>query len=377
MKFIRFLSFLSVLWLPLGTQAQVPAPALAARAWLLLDVGSGQTLAAEQPDSRVEPASLTKLMTAYLTFAAIQSGTIGLDQLVSVSETAWRATGSRMFLDPRLPTTVRELIHGMIIQSGNDACVALAETIAGSEQAFVQQMNQQAQRLGMKNTHFMNATGLTDPQHYTTARDLSLLATAVIRDFPDFYPIYAKKEFTYNKITQPNRNRLLWMDPTVDGLKTGHTDAAGYCLIASGKRNNRRLMSVVLGTASDTARAQESQRLLNYGFQAFDAVKLYGAGQNLSAFQVWRGKENQVNAGFVKDFIVSVPRGMANKIGVQLISQQPLLAPLQKGQQIGTLRLTLDGKPFGDYPVVALEEVPIAGVMGRAWDSVRLWIKRL
>ena len=350
-------------------------PAVAARSWLLLDVGSAQVLASEHPDDRIEPASLTKLMTAYLVFAAMKQKTIASTQTVPISTRAWKAQGSRMFVEPLKPVTVDELIHGVIIQSGNDACIALAELIAGSEDVFAQMMNREAQRLGMKNTHFMNSNGLPDPQHYTTARDLSILASAIIRDFPEYYPIYSQKEYTYNKITQANRNRLLYLDPTVDGMKTGHTDSAGYCLIATAKRGPRRLLSVVLGTASDAIRAQESQKLLNFGFQFYDSVEFYKKNQVVSKFRVWKGTENTVKAGFPYDFTLSLPKGMAARIKASLVSQQPLVAPIAQGARIGTLKLTLDDKPWAEYPVQAIEGVPLAGFFGRMWDTIRLWFQ--
>jgi len=365
----------------LAAQAQPghEPPVIAAKAWLLLDYGSGQPLAASNADERVEPASLTKLMTAYLSFAALKQGTLKPDQVVPVSERAWKAQGSRMFIEPNKPVTVDELLRGMIVQSGNDACIALAEAIAGSEEAFVERMNREAQRLGLTGTRFANATGLPDPQHYSTARDLARLAQAVIRDFPDYYPIYSLKEYSYNKITQPNRNRLLWLDPTVDGVKTGHTESAGYCLVASAKRGPRRLISVVVGTASDTARGQEAHRLLNHGFQAFDAVKLYDKEQAISRLKVFKGSQATVAAGFLDDLALSLPAGMADKLQVQLVSRQPLLAPVARGSQVGTLKLLFDEggqlKPWAEFPVVAIEDVPIAGIFGRAWDTLMLWFK--
>ncbi|NMG74564.1 D-alanyl-D-alanine carboxypeptidase family protein [Aromatoleum diolicum] len=375
---MRFFTALLFAVISLAASAQtVPAPTLAARSWLLMDQATGQVLAAREPDTRIEPASLTKLMTAYLTFSALKSGSITLQQVVPVSEKAWRMEGSRMFIQPDKPVAVEELVQGMIIQSGNDACVALAELIAGSEESFAHLMNREAQRLGMKNTNFTNSSGLPDPNHYTTARDLSLLASAISRDFPEYYRYYSQKEYRYNNITQPNRNRLLWLDPTVDGLKTGHTANAGYCLIASALRGPRRLVSVVLGTDSDTIRAQESLKLLNYGFQFFDTAKLYSGGQELSRFRVWKGTINELPVGFVNDFVMSLPKGQAEKIQSQLTSLQPVVAPLQKGQQVGTLQLSLDGKAIGEYPVVALQDVPVAGFFGRLWDTLRLWIKSL
>ena len=375
---MRFLLVLLFAFVSINASAQtVPAPALAARAWLLMDQVTGQVLAEHDADARIEPASLTKLMTAYLTFAALKSGSITLEHVVPVSERAWRMVGSRMFIEPNKPVTVQELVQGMIVQSGNDACVALAELIAGSEEAFAHLMNREAQRLGMKNTHFTNSSGLPDANHYTTARDLSILASAISRDFPEYYHYYSQKEYVYNGIKQPNRNRLLWLDPTVDGLKTGHTEAAGYCLISSAKRGPRRLVSVVLGADSDTIRAQESLKLLNYGFQFFDTAKLYDAGQELSRFRVWKGELNELPVGFVEDFVISLPKGQADKLQSELSSLQPVLAPLQKGQKVGTLRLTLDGKAVGEYPVVALRDIAVAGFFGRLWDSLLLWIKNL
>jgi D-alanyl-D-alanine carboxypeptidase (penicillin-binding protein 5/6) len=353
----------------------IQPPVVAAKAWLVMDVSSGQTIATQNGDERVEPASLTKLMTAYLSFSALRQKTLALNQAVPVSPRAWKAGGSRMFIQPDKPVTVEELLQGMIVQSGNDACIALAEAIAGSEELFAQMMNREAQRLGMKNTNFTNASGLPDPKHYTTANDLALLAAALIRDFPDFYRIYSQRQFRYNNITQQNRNRLLWLDPNVDGMKTGHTENAGYCLIASAKRGQRRLLSVVLGASSDGMRAQESQKLLNFGFQFYDSVRLYEKDQAVSTLQVWKGAERQVKAGFTHDLFVTVPRGEAEKLKADLVSQQPLVAPLSAGQRIGTLRVLLDGKLMAEYPVVALENVPVAGFVGRTWDSMRLWLK--
>ena len=352
-----------------------PAPAIAARSFLLLDFHSQQTLAGHQAGERVEPASLTKLMTAYLTFSALKQKQIQPAQNVPVSERAWKAEGSRMFIEPKKPVTVEELMRGMIVQSGNDACIALSELIAGSEEAFAQMMNTQAQRLGMKNTQFVNSTGLPDPRHYSTAHDLALLAIAIVRDFPEYHPLYAMKEYRYNNITQANRNRLLWSDPTVDGMKTGYTENAGYCLITSAKRGERRLISVVLGAASESARATESQKLLNYGFQYYDSVKLYGKNQPVASLPIWKGSGNSVNAGFLDDLYVSLPKGQADKVKASLESQQPLLAPVAAGQKIGVMRLTLDGKPYAELPVVALDDVALAGIFGRGWDSIRLLLR--
>lgn len=362
----------------LGVLAQnAPAPALAANAWLLLDYGAGQVLAQHNADARIEPASLTKLMTAYLTFSALQGKTLSGDQVVPVSEKAWRMIGSRMFIEPRHTVTVDELLRGLIIQSGNDASVALAEAIAGSEEAFAVLMNREAARLGMTSTHYTNASGLPDDQLYTTAADLGILASAIVRDYPDFYTLYSEKEYTYNEITQPNRNRLLWLDETVDGMKTGHTEAAGYCLVSSAVRGPRRLISVVLGTESEAMRAQESLKLLNFGFRFFDTVKLYENAAEVSRFRIWQGETEQVGVGFLKDFVLSVPKGQADKLNATLESRQPLEAPVRKGQEVGTLTLSLGGAKIGTYPVVALEDVPLGGWFSRTWDSVELWVKSL
>jgi D-alanyl-D-alanine carboxypeptidase (penicillin-binding protein 5/6) len=368
--------FLALILLPTLALAQQlpPPPALIAKSWLLIETGSGQVLASQAPDERLEPASLTKLMTAYLTFAALKQGAIRTEQTIPVSEKAWKAQGSRMFIQVNTQVSIEDLIKGMIVQSGNDACVALSEAIAGSEENFALMMNREAQRLGMKATSFRNSTGLPDAQHFTTARDLATLTTALIRDFPeDYAKYYSIKEFRYNKITQPNRNRLLWLDPTVDGVKTGHTDAAGYCLISSAKRGPRRLLSVLLGASSDAVRAQESLKLLNYGFQFYDAVQLYAKDQAVSSLKVWKGSEKTVKAGFASDFILAVPKGMAPRVKAELLSRQPLVAPVSAGQVVGTLKVSVDDKPFGEYPVVALEAVPVAGIFGRMIDSVRLW----
>ncbi|MDY0047032.1 MAG: D-alanyl-D-alanine carboxypeptidase family protein [Thauera propionica] len=375
---MRFLIAVFVSLFSFAALAQsVPPPALAANAWVLVDHATGQVLAGKDADTRIEPASLTKLMTAYVTFSALKAGTLSPGQQVPVSERAWRMEGSRMFIEPNKPVTVEQLIHGVIVQSGNDACVALAETIAGSEEAFVALMNREAQRLGMTNTNFSNSTGLPDPQLYTTGNDLARLATAIIRDFPEYYSLYSLKEYTYNEIKQPNRNRLLYMDPTVDGMKTGHTSSAGYCLVSTAQRGPRRLISVVLGAASDTVRAQESLKLLNYGFQFYDTVKLYSADEALSQFRVWKGKLNELPVGFTSDFTLSLPKESADKIQATLESRQPLVAPIEKGQEVGTLTLSAEGQAIGRYPVVALQDVPVAGFFGRLWDAIVMFFKSL
>ena len=356
--------------------APPPAPRVMGKAWLLGDLTSGQVLLAERADERIEPASLTKLMTAYLVFAALHDKKLTLEQRATVSTRAWRAPGSRMFIEPRKPVTVDELIKGMEVQSGNDACIALAEAVAGSVDVFVELMNREAARLGMTGTHFMNPTGLPDAQHYSTARDLYTLAAAVIRDFPDEYlRYYAIKEFRYNNITQPNRNRLLWLDPTVDGVKTGHTEAAGYCLIASSKRGPRRLLAVLLGSTSEAMRAQESLKLLNWGYQFFEDVKLFAGGEVVRTLDVWKGSQNVVKAGTRRDLYVTVPKGDADKLKADVVSQQPIIAPITQGQPVAMLRVALDGKPLAEHQLFALEAIGPAGLLGRAWDTLRLWIK--
>ena len=349
-----------------------PAPPIAAKAYLLVDFNTGKQLAAHDPEMRVEPASLTKLMTAYLTFTALKQGQIRPHQQVPVSAKAWKTIGSRMFIDPHKPVTVKQLLNGMIVESGNDASIALAEAVAGSEEAFVQLMNREAQRLGLKNTHFVNATGLPDPDHYSTAEDLALLTSAIIRDFPKYYELYSQKEFTYNKIKQANPNRLLWTDPAVDGVKTGYTESAGYCLIASARRGEHRLLSVVLGAASERARTAESQKLLNYGFQFYDSFRVQAKNQPVATLEVYKGTEDTVKAGFLNDVYVTLPKGQRSKLKALVESLQPLVAPINAGQRVGTMKISVDGKPYRELPVVALENVPVAGILGRSWDSLRL-----
>jgi len=357
----------------LAQQAPVP-PTLAAKSWLLLEMSSGQVLTSEKPDERIEPASLTKLMTAYLTFSALRQKTITLEQSLPVSQKAWKTGGSKMFVRVDTQVPVDDLIKGMIVQSGNDACVTLAEGIAGSEENFAQMMNREAQRLGMKNSSFTNATGLPDPNLYTTAHDLSLLAGALIRDFPEYYKkYYSMKEYRYQNITQPNRNRLLFIDPSVDGVKTGHTEAAGYCLISSAIRDKRRLLSVVLGTKSDSARATESLKLLNWGFITYDAVTLFSKDQVVETLRVWKGEQNQVKAGFTADMVIALPKGYAEKVKSNFVATPRLIAPIEAGQKLGALQVSIDGKPYAEYPVVALEAVPLAGFFGRLIDTIRLW----
>ncbi len=350
-------------------------PPLASKSWLLLDVAANQLIASQGAQDRIEPASLTKLMTAYVVFEALRDRKLTLDQQVPVSTRAWKTSGSRMFIDLKKPVTVDELLHGMIIQSGNDAAVALAEVVAGTEDGFAELMNSEAKRIGLTGSHFVNASGLPDPQHYSTAFDLAVIASAIIREFPDRYGLYSIKEYRYNGITQPNRNRLLWLDPAVDGLKTGHTDSAGYCLIASAKRTDRRMLAVVLNAPSNAVRTQEAQLLLNFGFQMFDTIRVQEKDKPVSTLTLWKGKSPTVTAGVAQDVVVAIPRGSNDKLTADLTSQQPLVAPIARGQRLGTLKVSYEGKVVGEYPVIAREEVPVAGLAGRMWDTIRLWMK--
>jgi len=315
-------------------------------------------------------------MTAYIVFGALRAKTIVPSQMVSVAEVSLKAEGSRMFIEPRRAVSVDELMRGMIVQSGNDASIALAELVAGSEEAFVARMNAEAARLGMTDTHFTNVTGLSNPQHYSTAADLAKVAAALIRDYPEYYPLYSQKEFRYNNITQPNRNRLLWSDPYVDGMKTGHTDAAGWCLVATALRGDRRVLAVVLGATSDAARASEAQKLLNWGFQAFDTVQLYQSGKQVTTLRVWKGAVPEVPAGFLADRYLTLPKGKADKLVVTMQAQEPLVAPISRAQRVGTVKVALEGKPVAEFPMIALEEVEPASFFGRTWDTVRLWFRK-
>lgn len=380
----RFLAGLLLASTSLFAAAQAPQPPeIAARSYLLLDVSAGQVLAARDIDTPVEPASLTKLMSAYLVFDALRVKKLDLKQRLPVSVRAWKMPGSRMFIDPKMQVPVEDLIKGMIVQSGNDATVALAEGVGGTVERFVQLMNEQAKALGMKNTSFRNPEGLTEPGHTTTARDLGTLATRLMQDFPDYVGYYSLRKYRYEgtpSANDTNRNLLLFRDPTVDGLKTGHTDAAGYCLIATAKRDfpnlqGRRLLSVVLGAANENARANESQKLLNWGFTAYEAVKLFDAGQPVATPAVWKGKENVLKLGRPAPLVVAVPTGGAARVKTQLARPDPLVAPFTKGQPVGTLKVSLGDQPLADIPLVVLEPVEESGVIGRAWDAIRLWIK--
>jgi D-alanyl-D-alanine carboxypeptidase (penicillin-binding protein 5/6) len=353
-------------------QPAVTPPPIAAKAFILVDLLSGQTLAAANENDRFDPASLTKLMTAYVVFGAMREGKLDAATTVKPSAAAAKSEGARMFLVAGTPVTVGELLRGMVIQSGNDAAVALAEAVAGSEPAFVDLMNRQAQRLGLANTRFTNASGRPDPEHRSSARDLATIAAAIIRDFPEHYPLYGQKEFTYNRIPQANRNRLLWTDPTVDGMKTGFTEAAGYCLVASAKRGERRLVSVVLGAQSDTLRTSESQKLLNFGYQAYETRRLYKKGEPVATPAVFKGTKDAVPLGFERDIWLTLPRERFTGLAAVLETRQPFVAPLAAGQKAGIMKLTRDNSPVAEFPVVALEEVPVAGFLSRGWDTLRL-----
>ena len=388
LSFVAAISFLA--------HAQAPqAPEIAARSYLLLDVTARQILAQKDIDMPLEPASLTKLMTAYLVFDALHNKKISLQQTFPVSERAWKMPGSRMFIDPKMSVPVEDLLKGMIVQSGNDATVALAEGVGGSVDRFVQLMNDQAKVLGMKATSYKNPEGLTEAGHTTTARDLSILATRLMQDFPDFIGYYAIKKYRYQgtpSANDSNRNLLLFRDPSVDGLKTGHTDAAGFCLIATAKREvpglgksgpagtpetngNRRLLAIVLGTASENARANEAQKLLNWGYTAFEAVKLFDADQAVTTPAVWKGKSPTVALGQTYPIVVAIPTGSRANLKTQVARSDPLVAPLSKGQQLGVLKVTLADQPLAEIPLLAQAAVEQAGVLGRAWDALRLWIK--
>ncbi|RYF17805.1 MAG: D-alanyl-D-alanine carboxypeptidase [Comamonadaceae bacterium] len=368
----------------LAASAQAPQPPeIAARSYLLMDVSANQVLAARDPDAPVEPASLTKLMTGYLVFDALKAKKIALQQALPVSTRAWKMPGSRMFIDPSMQVPVEDLIKGMIVQSGNDATVALAEGVGGTVERFVELMNQQAKALGMKNTAYKNPEGLTAPGHTTTARDLSILSTRLMQDFPEYTGYYKIQKYRYQgtpTANDTNRNMLLFRDPTVDGLKTGHTNAAGYCLIATAKRDfpnlqGRRLVAIVLGASSELARANEAQKLLNWGYTAYEGLKLFDANQPVLEPQVWKGNADTVKLGQTQPIVLAVPAGSASKIKTQVARADPLVAPFSKGQQVGTLKILAGDQLLREVPLVALEAVEQAGIFGRAWDAIRLWIK--
>ncbi len=377
-------TFLLITTLGLPAAAQLPQPPeVAARQYILIDLTSQQVLAEREADAQADPASLTKLMTAYLTFNALRDGKLALTQKLPVSERAWserRGGGSLMFIDPKMTPTVDELLRGMIVQSGNDASVALAEAVGGTLERFVEMMNQQSKAWGLKNTQFKNVTGLTEAGHYSSTRDMATIAGRIIVEHPTFYPLYSERQYTFNNIKQDNRNMLLGRDPTVDGMKTGYTDAAGYCLVASAARDmpngKRRLLTVVLGTASREARAAESQKLLNWGWQAWDAIRLFEAGKPMAVVQVWKGTESTVRLGAAQAVFVTVPKGEGDKLKTTVERIDPLVAPLAQGQNVGMLKVnTAGGTAVASVPLTVLEPVPLAGILGRAWDALRLWIK--
>ena len=385
MTFIsRFLAAALLTLASLASHAQAPQPPeVAAKAYLLMDVTAGQILAAKDADEPVEPASLTKLMTAYLVFDALKAKKLTLTQTLPVSERAWKMPGSRMFIDPKMQVPVEDLIKGMIVQSGNDATVALAEGVGGSVERFVQLMNDQAKALGLKNTGYKNPEGLTEAGHTTTARDLATLATRLMHDFPEYVHYYTIKKYRYPGTpasNDSNRNLLLFRDPTVDGLKTGHTKAAGYCLVATAKRDfpnlpGRRLGSVELGASSEAARANESQKLLNWGYTAYEAVKLFDAGKPVATPKVWKGKTNELKLGRNEPIVVAVPSGTAAQVKTEIARPEPLIAPFRQGQAVATLKVKQGEQPLAEVPLMALEPVEEAGFLGRAWDAMRLWIK--
>lgn len=358
-----------------GALSTIPAPDVNARAWLTLDANSGQIIAAENADERIEPASLTKIMAAYVIFQAIENGRLALDQTVNISEKAWKTGGSRMFAQVNTQVSVDDLLRGMIVQSGNDATVALAEAVAGSETAFVAMMNEEAQRQGLTNTHFTNSPGLPGPEHYTSARDMATLALNFIQDFPQYLHYYSQKEFVYNNIRQPNRNRLLWADSTVDGLKTGHTSSAGYCLVSTALREGRRVITVLIGATSDSARAESSLKLLNWSFQNFDTIKLFDQGEPAAQARVWEGQTETVDLGQARPIWITVPRGKTPEVKPVAQYKQPLIAPLSAGSEVGTLTLTLDGQVLREEPLVVMSDVPQAGFLGRMYDKARLLLQ--
>jgi len=362
----------------IASEPIIPAPPqLAAEGYLLIDAETGTVLVEHNSKQRLAPASLTKIMTSFVAATEINGGVASLKDPVNISVKAWRMEGSRMFIQEGTQVLLEDLVRGVVIQSGNDASVALAEHIAGSEEAFVDVMNQHASRLDMVDTHFMNVTGLPDENHYTTAADLAQLTIALIRDFPEHYKIYSEKYFTYNSIRQANRNSLLWRDDTVDGVKTGHTEAAGYCLVASAEREGMRLVSVVMGTRSEASRAAESQKLLTYGFRYYQTTALYTAGESLNKVRVWGGTHGAINLGLEENIVVTVPRGARDSLTAQMDIGNEIHAPLEQGQQLGVLTVSMDGKEIAHVPLVALNAVEEAGFFSRLWDAISLFFLQL
>lgn len=359
---------------PSAPQTPVPAvPSIGASSYVLMDFASGRILASSNPDEALPPASLTKVMTAYVVFSELAAGRLALADMVTVSEKAWRRPGSRMFIEVGKQVSVENLLKGMIVQSGNDATLALAEHVAGSEEAFADLMNRQALALGMTRTHFVTVDGLPGEGHLSSARDMALLARAMVASFPEYYTWYSEREFTFNGIRQHNRNSLLWRDESVDGLKTGHTEAAGYCLIASAQRSDMRLITVVMGSASERSRADESQALLNYGFRFFESHRLYAAGEVLADSTLWKGEHDSVPLGVDADIVVTLPRGAYQRLSASLRVPGRLVAPLQKGQRVGDLMVSLDGDTLVEQPLLVLEARPEGGFFRRTSDGIRLW----
>ena len=363
----------AVLW---GAAKPIPnPPALDATSYYLVDFDSGRVLAEKNPDDRVEPASITKLMTAYLVDKAIADGDVTLDEMVTISEKAWRMQGSKMFVEVGKQVSVSDLLKGLIIQSGNDASVALAEHLAGSESAFAGYMNHQAKLLGMNNTNYVNATGWPDENHYSSARDIAILTRTLIDEFPESYSYYKEREYTFNKIRQFNRNRLLWRDDSVDGVKTGHTEAAGYCLVASAQRDDMRLISVVLGTGSDKARTQSSQSLLNYGFRYFETHKLYRSDEVLKTAQIWYGDQEQIGMGVGKDIFITIPRGRYRDLDASMEIDAEISAPVERGQSLGQVNIKLDDEMILSESIVAMQAVNEGSLIDQAMDKIELMFR--
>jgi D-alanyl-D-alanine carboxypeptidase (penicillin-binding protein 5/6) len=375
--FFGLLSLLAVQSLQAAGPIFTPtAPTVAASSYYLMDFDSSRVLAEKDPDKRVAPASLTKIMTVYVVFRELKAGHLTLDEKVTISQNAWETGGSKMFVEVNKQVSVEDLLQGVVIQSGNDASVALAEHVAGSEQTFATMMNEQASRLGMANSHFENATGLPSPNHLSSAHDLALLTQALIREFPDYYRWDAQKEFTFNGITQQNRNQLLWRDPTVDGVKTGFTDDAGYCMVASAKREDMRLISVVMGTSSPNARANESQSLLNYGFRFFETHKLYDAGTPLSEARVRKGETSKLSVGVAENIFVTAPRKHFSELKAETQVDKAIIAPINKGDSVGTLNVTLGGETILNKPLVAMDSIAEGGLFRRLYDAVLVLLEK-
>jgi len=370
---LSFVSLLLLLFVSTSRAAPMPIPAppsIAAKSYLLIDFDSGRALMDRASNERIEPASITKLMTAYVVYNELEKGAFNESDLVTVSEKAWRMKGSRMFIEVGKQVSVKDLLRGLIIQSGNDASVALAEFVAGSEDSFVSHMNLYADQLGMSNTHFMNSTGLPDKEHYTSARDLAKLARALISRFPEHYKMYAEKQFVYNNIPQYNRNKLLWSDNSVDGLKTGHTESAGYCLASSAKRGEMRLIAILLGAKSKKSRARESQKMLDYGFRFFRTYKLYSKDQVLNKARIWKGAVSELPLGVNDDFYITIPRDQYNDLKANMELREPIIAPVTQGQALGTVKVHLFDKLVKEQPLVALKEVPEGNFFQRSWDTI-------